>query len=1089
MLTLEQLKKISEGELSKLTPKNRELVLQIISEYEQTGKSSTWEELYKVDYNEIPVSIDEFIENPYYLGKSTRNGESIYPFWRTKYREIFNPSLAYEEIVFTGAIGVGKTKTADVCLAYLLYKLMCLKNPQKYFKMNEGEEISIFFLNINLALAEGVGFNTLHKMLIDSPWFMERGTVTGRIKERYNPPNNITIKFGSKSDHALGQQCYCALMDEADFTRGGIKGSSALDIKNGIMQTYNAIKERMNSRFIKNGVQYGRLFLVSSKKSDQDFIEAYIEKMKSEGQDKHMLVIDEPQWIIKPEGTFSKEKFPVAVGNRSLRSMILPEDCPKETLDAYEKQGYQILWVPVSLKQSFVLDVNTALMNLAGISVVGATSFFNYDMFSKCYVDSYKNPFTSDVITTGIHDDLKISDFFQIDKVPYEVRKMPQFIHIDGSLTGDRTGISSVGVSGMKETMQYLGSEEVTTSEMMLKHIFTIGIKAPQGSEISFEKTRQFIYYLKAAGFNIIAVSLDGFQSADMKQMLLAQGYDASIISLDRSPEGYLSLRSAMNDGRIALIQIELLETELIKLQRDVTTGKLDHPKDGCFTGDTKIRLVDGRSLSILELIQEQDYKKNYVYTVNEKTYKIEPKPIKKVFQTKITKELLEITLDSGAVIKCTPEHKFMLRDGSYCEAQYLKEDTALMPLYTKVSTKGLKGYRLYYEPSEGRWHYEHRKFCNNIISNKGVVHHCNYNKLDNTPDNLIKITASMHSTIHNNNTMDYDKVSKGVREWHKNSVGTDYYELRRERCRESSIRFYSRGDPNYITKKQRYIMEQEKKHKEIEEMFGVVWENLTMVEKDSYGVKYSRIKDPSIEESIINHVKENHRLGKYKKAYEALHGRKWYTNGTDNIYIKDYEEPPEGYIPGRTCIGFKKGQKKFSELPPEEAKRRRDLCRTTSGRKWVTNGNDNIYLKKGETIPDGYHVGRTMKPKEYKNHRVLSIKKIIEPCRVYDLEIEDNHNFALDCGIFVHNSKDLSDSLAGATLNALNHKQSLIDMNMLWNVTFNVNEDVDPQSQFMEDMQRSLMGSKSKGSTVVKSGDLDNLFSNLMSDSDILVW
>lgn len=805
MFTFDQIKNISTEEFARLTPENKELVLKILSEYKELGKSDTLEELWKVDYNEIPVSIDEFIENPHYLGRSTRNGESIYPYWRKTYRRIFDPSLAYEEVIFTGAIGVGKTKTADVCLAYLLYKLMCLKNPQKYFKMNEGEEISIFFLNINLALAEGVGFNTLHKMLIESPWFMARGTVTGRIKERYNPPNHITIKFGSKSDHALGQQCYCALMDEADFTRGGIQGSSALDIKNGIMQTYNAIKERMNSRFIKNGVQYGRLFLVSSKKSDQDFIEAYIEKMKSEGQDKHLLIIDEPQWVIKPEGTFSKETFNVAVGNRSLRSMILPDDLTEEQIKSYEKQGYRILPVPVSLKQSFVLDVNTALMNLAGISVVGATSFFNFDMFSKCYISDYKNPFTADVITTGIHDDLKISDFFELDKVPMKVRAMPQFIHIDGSLTGDRTGISSVAVSGLKETKQYVGSEELITSEMTLKHVFTVGIKAPQGSEISFEKTRQFVYYLRASGFNIIAISLDGFQSADMKQMLLAQGYDASIVSLDKSPEGYLTLRSAMNDGRIGLIQIELLETELIKLQRDVTTGKLDHPKDGCFMGDTKIRLVDGRSLSILELMQEQDYKKNYVYTVNEETCKIEPKPIKKVFQTKITKQLLEISLDDGSVIKCTPEHKFMLHDGSYCEAK-----------------------------------------------NLGM---CFVGKLK------------------------------------------------------------------------------------------------------------------SLEPVLINSFK----------------------------YI-DVEGVP-----------------------------------------------------------------------------------------VYDLEIEDNHNFALDCGIFVHNSKDLSDSLAGATFNATIHKQNLIDRNMLWATSFEVNEDVDPQKQFIEEMQQSLMQRNKK-----EAGDtLDNLLNNFgsISDPNIISW
>ena len=223
MFTFDDIKNISKDEFANLSAENKELVLKILSEYKDYGYSDTLKELWEVDYEEIPVSIDEFICNPHYLGKSTRNGESIYPYWRKTYRKIFDPSLAYEEIIFTGAIGVGKTKTADVCLAYLLYKLMCLKNPQKYFKMNEGEEISIFFLNINLALAEGVGFNTLHKMLIDSPWFMERGTVTGRIKERYNPPKRITIKFGSKSDHALGQQCYCLDGKTKILTTDGVK--------------------------------------------------------------------------------------------------------------------------------------------------------------------------------------------------------------------------------------------------------------------------------------------------------------------------------------------------------------------------------------------------------------------------------------------------------------------------------------------------------------------------------------------------------------------------------------------------------------------------------------------------------------------------------------------------------------------------------------------------------------------------------------------------------------------------------------------------------------------------------------------------
>lgn len=672
----------NQEEFAKLSKEDKQLVITILREYQETGTSKTLTDIWSEDYEEIPVPIDEFICNPYYLGKSTGNGESIYPYWRKTYRKIFDPALAYEEVIFTGAIGVGKTKTADVCLAYKLYELMCLKNPQKYFKMIEGEEISIFFLNINLDLAEGVGFNTLHKMVIASEWFKERGSITGRKKLRYNPPNNITIKFGSKSDHALGQQCYCALMDEADFTRGSIKGSSALDVKNEIMKTYNAIKERMNSRFIKNGKQYARLFLVSSKKSDQDFIEAYIKKLKTEGHDQHLLIIDEPQWVIKPEGTFSKEKFPVAVGNKSLKSRILNDNLTKEEEEALKKQGYRILWVPCDLKQSFILDVNTALMNLAGISVIGATTFFNYDMFSKCYVQNYKNPFVDEVLTIGMKDDLQIQDFFEIDKVPMAVRMMPQFIHVDASLTGDKTGISDVGASGVKELQTYDGADESIITEMTYKHIFSVDILAPQGTEISFEKTRKFIYYLKANGFNIVGVSLDGFQSADMRQMLETQGYDASIISMDKSPEGYLTLRSAMNDQRIGLLQIELLEKELIELQRDVQTGKLDHPSDGCFTDDTEITLYDVIHRkqfvkTIKSLLNSSDCSNYYVQTID-KNGNVVINRIKKVFKTKSVNSILNLQFSDGYCVKCTPNHRFMTYSGEYVKAQDIKANIRL---------------------------------------------------------------------------------------------------------------------------------------------------------------------------------------------------------------------------------------------------------------------------------------------------------------------------------------------------------------------------------------------------------------------------
>ena len=66
---------------------------------------------------------------------------------------------------------------------------------------------------------------------------------------------------------------------------------------------------------------------------------------------------------------------------------------------------------------------------------------------------------------------------------------------MDTSLTGDRTGISAIAVMGYKNVNEYslqTGQEE-TTKELAYHHIFSVGIQCPQGSEISFQKTRDFI--------------------------------------------------------------------------------------------------------------------------------------------------------------------------------------------------------------------------------------------------------------------------------------------------------------------------------------------------------------------------------------------------------------------------------------------------------------------------------------------------------------------------------------------------------------------------------------------------------------------
>lgn len=91
-----------------------------------------------------------------------------------------------------------------------------------------------------------------------------------------------------------------------------------------------------------------------------------------------------------------------------------------------------------------------------------------------------------------------------------------------------------------------------------------------------------------------------------------------------------------------------------------------------CLDGDTEVLTEDGwRKIKDLE----GTYNKFVSVDDNGNTVLSNEA---KVIETKKVTELIEIELENGSVIKCTPEHRFLLKDGQYKEAQYLTEDDDL---------------------------------------------------------------------------------------------------------------------------------------------------------------------------------------------------------------------------------------------------------------------------------------------------------------------------------------------------------------------------------------------------------------------------
>lgn len=101
----------------------------------------------------------------------------------------------------------------------------------------------------------------------------------------------------------------------------------------------------------------------------------------------------------------------------------------------------------------------------------------------------------------------------------------------------------------------------------------------------------------------------------------------------------------------------------------------------GCFTGDTKVSLLDGRELSFLELLDEYGYDgKFWVYSCTSDG-DVVPGLAHSVHKTKVSTRIAIVKLDNGEEIKCTPDHRFMLRDGSYVEAKDLNNSLLLMSI------------------------------------------------------------------------------------------------------------------------------------------------------------------------------------------------------------------------------------------------------------------------------------------------------------------------------------------------------------------------------------------------------------------------
>lgn len=556
------------------SPEEQSILLKILEEIGETGVSPTYENIWLQDYKEIPVDKYTFLTDSEFLGESNNQGKTIYPAWMNTMLELERTGNKYYEIALTGATRTGKTSTAVSDALYHLYRMMCLKDPQAYFGLKSVTTISIFFFNITQTLAKSVAYREFLKTIETSRWFNAHGTWTkSTVQPVYVPEGGlISIKYGSDSSHALGEASAIVIFDECNFAAAGIKDVNKA--KERMKEKYDTLVARVTGTFVRHGEVFGRLYILSSKRSDSDFMEEYIQTQRDAGNP-HMYVFDKPQWEVWPRSKYSSdETFYVALGGKHKQNFVV-QDESEEALQELREQGYELMKVPMDNKVRFLSDLDVALRDIAGIAVAGAMSFITQDILDTC-TGTRKNPFYQDILQIGVKDIYFIEEFFHIDEIE-RPKQYPLYVDVDLSLNDDKTGISGVWLVGRNDVENEAG---IKVSLPTFKHAFTVSIKAPKGDKIPYMKVKSFLLWLRK-NFDLERVSRDQFQSEYLAQVLESEGITVDKLSVDRTPDGYIALRNVFIEQRIDLLHVNLLEQELTRLERDPVTGRIDHPAGG----------------------------------------------------------------------------------------------------------------------------------------------------------------------------------------------------------------------------------------------------------------------------------------------------------------------------------------------------------------------------------------------------------------------------------------------------------------------------------------------------------------------------
>lgn len=535
--------------MAELDPQREQLNLQLAKTEELPQDVQIRLVAKLLGYRSLPVDIDTFMDDPYYCGNFSGN---FYPFWREELRRIFPTCIhtRYPFLVFTGAIGTGKSTMSRFIAMYLMYRITCLVDVYKTLQLVPGKFLKISFFHKTTDLAQSDFISVIDDWIDRSPYFKEV-KAAGKL-DVFNLVGD-TIR----SNANIGSDVIFYNLSELNFVPADRAKAKI-----------NDATKRLSSRFERFLNYFGFMIIDSSSQCDDSIVDEFVANNPF-GDKVHVIYTN--RWLVRKHLNYYGRKgyFKCFTGDSTHEPFIIDERAGRIVTSDMDPD--RVIDVPEELRADFEFDLITSLQDIAGISVNATNRFFRD-------TTGWKNSFD----LPSFHPDTVKFDFFDRgDKFIYRfdrsIRSIPRdkiiFIRSDIGVVKDNMGLA----------IAYFDKWEIYNDKnMKLPHVkvpLAVGINRYEGQETPINHLEEFIFDLND-NFEIGCFTADQFASRQLLQDLTMRGIKNQYLSVDRTDEAAIYTKSLANRGLLHIENNDLLLKEGCELQR-VGINKVDHPATG----------------------------------------------------------------------------------------------------------------------------------------------------------------------------------------------------------------------------------------------------------------------------------------------------------------------------------------------------------------------------------------------------------------------------------------------------------------------------------------------------------------------------